>query len=84
MSTKPHVDGKNLALMMCVVFVWGKHRRGFSNLVDLTSLQGDFKHEEKAWLVLWEAKVIIQLPPGIFLFYPSALFTHFNCDISGM
>ncbi len=22
--TKPHVDGKNLALMMCVVFVWGE------------------------------------------------------------
>ncbi|TFK80456.1 hypothetical protein K466DRAFT_456594, partial [Polyporus arcularius HHB13444] len=63
--TKPHVDGKNLALMMCVVFVWGH-----------------FNHKEKAWLVLWEANVIIELPPGIFLFYPSALFTHFNCDIS--
>ena len=23
-STEPHVDGKNLALMLCGVFVWGK------------------------------------------------------------
>ena len=23
-STQPHVDGKNLALMMCVVFVYGE------------------------------------------------------------
>lgn len=22
--TRPHVDGKNLALMLCVVFVWGE------------------------------------------------------------
>ncbi len=24
-STGPHVDGKNLALMFCAVFVWGTH-----------------------------------------------------------
>ncbi|RPD69242.1 hypothetical protein L226DRAFT_539921 [Lentinus tigrinus ALCF2SS1-7] len=62
--TRPHVDGKNLALMMCVVFVYG-----------------NFNYKEKAWLVLWEANVIIELPPGVFLFYPSSLFTHFNVDI---
>ncbi|KAI0724249.1 hypothetical protein C8T65DRAFT_563960, partial [Cerioporus squamosus] len=48
----------------------------------LTILTGTFNHKEKVWLVLWEAKVIIEIPPGIFLFYPSAVFTHFNCDIS--
>ncbi|KAI0744786.1 hypothetical protein C8Q76DRAFT_789270 [Earliella scabrosa] len=62
--TRPHVDGKNLALMMCVVFVWGK-----------------FRHAEKAWLVLWEAGLIIELRPGCLLFYPSSLFTHFNVNI---
>lgn len=30
--TKPHVDGKNLALMMCVVYVWGKYSCPFSCL----------------------------------------------------
>ncbi|KAI0687310.1 hypothetical protein C8Q76DRAFT_803615 [Earliella scabrosa] len=62
--TRPHVDGKNLALMMCVVFVWG-----------------NFRHKEKAWLVLWEAGLIIKLRPGCLLSYPSSLFTHFNVNI---
>ncbi|KAI0691741.1 hypothetical protein C8Q76DRAFT_698506 [Earliella scabrosa] len=62
--TRPHVDGKNLAFMMCVVFVWGK-----------------FLHKEKAWLVLWEAGLVIELRPGCLLFYPSSLFTHFNVNI---
>ncbi|RDX40344.1 hypothetical protein OH76DRAFT_1423751 [Lentinus brumalis] len=66
-STGPHVDGKNLALMMCAVFVWGK-----------------FDHTEKAWLVLWEAKLIIELPPGVLMYYPSSLFTHFNVDPSDL
>ncbi|KAI0746737.1 hypothetical protein C8Q80DRAFT_1271584 [Daedaleopsis nitida] len=61
--TLPHVDGENLALMMCAVFVYGS-----------------FNHHEKAWLVFWEAHLIIQLPPGVFIFYPSSLFTHFNIN----
>ena len=44
---------------------------------------GDFDWKEKAWLVLWEAKLIIQLPIGVFFFYPSALFIHFNINIRG-
>ena len=28
--TRPHVDGKNLAIMMCVVFVWGECEFGVS------------------------------------------------------
>ncbi|RPD68508.1 hypothetical protein L226DRAFT_576322 [Lentinus tigrinus ALCF2SS1-7] len=66
-STEPHVDGKNLALMLCVVFVWGR-----------------FAHGEKAWLVLWEAKLIIEIPPGVLLFYPSSLFIHFNVDLTDL
>ena len=27
-STEPHVDGKNLALMLCGVFVWGEFHIG--------------------------------------------------------
>ncbi|KAI0750637.1 hypothetical protein C8Q80DRAFT_1118665 [Daedaleopsis nitida] len=41
---------------------------------------GSFNHHEKAWLVFWEAHLIIQLPPGVFIFYPSSLFTHFNIN----
>lgn len=42
-----------------------------------------FNSSERAWLVLWEAKVIIQLAPGVLMLYPSSLFTHFNVDICG-
>ncbi|KAI1782564.1 hypothetical protein LXA43DRAFT_1068599 [Ganoderma leucocontextum] len=44
-------------------------------------IYGDFDWEEKAWLVLWEAGVIIQLPIGVVFYYPSALFIHFNINI---
>ncbi|KAI0694477.1 hypothetical protein C8T65DRAFT_698961 [Cerioporus squamosus] len=64
-STLPHVDGKNLALMVCAVFVWGK-----------------FNSKEKAFLVLWEARLIIELPVGVLILYPSSLFIHFNIDLS--
>ncbi|KAF9026369.1 hypothetical protein BDZ89DRAFT_1134796 [Hymenopellis radicata] len=60
----PHVDFKNLALGVCIVFVYGV-----------------FNHREKAWLVIWEAGVCLELPPGVFLIYPSSLFYHFNVDI---
>ncbi|KAF9044589.1 hypothetical protein BDZ89DRAFT_1059069 [Hymenopellis radicata] len=60
----PHVDFKNLALAVCVVFVYGI-----------------FNHREKAWLVIWEAGICLELPPGVFLLYPSSLFYHFNVDI---
>ncbi len=62
----PHVDAKNLALGICIVFVYGF-----------------FNHREKAWLVIWEAGVCIELPPGVFLLYPSSLFIHFNVDLQG-
>ncbi len=49
----------------------------------LIQFLGTFAYKEKAWLVLWEAGLIIELPPGVLLFYPSSLFVHFNVDITG-
>ncbi|PIL27790.1 hypothetical protein GSI_10943 [Ganoderma sinense ZZ0214-1] len=68
-SCQPHTDAQNLAIMMCALFVYGK----FSFC--------DFDWNEMAWLVLWEARLIIQLPIGVLFFYPSALFIHFNINI---
>ncbi|KAM5541944.1 hypothetical protein V8D89_004254 [Ganoderma adspersum] len=42
----------------------------------------DFDWHEKALLVIWEARLIIQLPIGVVFLYPSALFIHFNLNIS--
>lgn len=33
--------------------------------------------------MLWEAGVVIELPPWVFLAYPSSLLYHFNIDIDG-
>ncbi|KAA1472872.1 hypothetical protein DENSPDRAFT_881587 [Dentipellis sp. KUC8613] len=48
--------------------------------VCLVFVHGRFNHRERAWLVLWEAGIIIQVPPGVFVAYPSSLFLHFNFD----
>lgn len=42
-----------------------------------------FNHSRRSWLVLWEAGVVIELPPWTILAYPSALLYHFNIDIDG-
>lgn len=39
--------------------------------------------DERIWLVFWEAGVILQIPAGVFVVYPSALLLHFNVDING-
>ncbi|KAI0079205.1 hypothetical protein K474DRAFT_1705868 [Panus rudis PR-1116 ss-1] len=36
--------------------------------------------KERVWLVLWEAGLVIEVPPGVVILYPSALFLHFNVD----
>ncbi|KAK7030912.1 hypothetical protein VNI00_013858 [Paramarasmius palmivorus] len=61
---EPHVDFKNVALGVCMVYVYGH-----------------FNHREKCWLVIWEAGIALELPPGVFVIYPSSLFLHFNVDI---
>ncbi|KAM5541924.1 hypothetical protein V8D89_004234 [Ganoderma adspersum] len=45
-------------------------------------IYSDFDWHEKALLVIWEARLIIQLPIGVVFLYPSALFIHFNLNIS--
>lgn len=44
---------------------------------------GIFNSSERCWLVIWEAGVILEMPPGVFLMYPSSLFVHFNIDVCG-
>ncbi|KAL0568764.1 hypothetical protein V5O48_013215 [Marasmius crinis-equi] len=64
---KPHVDFKNIALGVCMIFIYGH-----------------FNHSETCWLVAWEAGVAFELPPGVFLLYPSSLFLHFNIDVANL
>ncbi|KIY66615.1 hypothetical protein CYLTODRAFT_444578 [Cylindrobasidium torrendii FP15055 ss-10] len=59
----PHVDAANLAIGVCVIYIFGH-----------------FNSNEVCWLVIWEANIIIELPAGIFLAYPSSLFYHFNVN----
>jgi len=84
----PHIDCKNIALGLCMIFVYHGDSECLFHLA-LDRIQrtpnrpGPFNHREYCWLVLWEAKVIIQIPPGVFVLYPSSLFHHFNVDICG-
>lgn len=47
----------------------------------ILGLSVDSNADEKIWLVIWEAKLIIQIPAGVVFLYPSALFLHFNFNI---
>lgn len=49
----------------------------------LTCFSARFNSRFRSWLVIWEAGVIIQLPPWVIFVYPSSLFYHFNIDIHG-
>ena len=44
---------------------------------------GTFNSKERSWLVIWEAGVVIEMPAGVFVMYPSSLFYHFNVDMCG-
>ena len=80
---RPHVDWKNVAFGVCMVFVYGEPFAAVHGVIQHQADRiGHFDHREKCWLVLWEAGVALELPPGVFLFYPSSLFLHFNVDIS--
>ncbi|KAH7905056.1 hypothetical protein BJ138DRAFT_1118826 [Hygrophoropsis aurantiaca] len=63
----PHTDRKNIAGGYCALYVYTGNE--------------PFRHKEKGWLVIWEAGLILEVPEGVLLFYPSALFYHFNVDI---
>ncbi|RXW21044.1 hypothetical protein EST38_g4821 [Candolleomyces aberdarensis] len=66
--TDPHADPKNV-VGACVIFVY---------VIPGSS----FDHKVRSWFVIWEAGVIIELPPWVAFFYPSSIFIHFNCDMS--
>ncbi|KAF8219842.1 hypothetical protein L208DRAFT_1337394, partial [Tricholoma matsutake] len=65
----PHADQKNI-VGICTLLVY--------------ELPGkNFNHTMRSWLVIWEAGVVIELPPWVLLLYPSSLLYHFNIDIHG-
>ncbi|KAI0055118.1 hypothetical protein BV25DRAFT_1843180 [Artomyces pyxidatus] len=81
---QPHVDWKNIAIGVCLIFVYGENSfyHLYTTVLALKTVTGKFNHREKAWLVIWEAGIIVEVPPGIFVAYPSSLFYHFNLDPS--
>lgn len=79
----PHVDWKNLAVGICVLFVYGVSISLYPCSFSLIRTIGNFNSSERCWLVIWEAGVVLEMPPGVFLMYPSSLFVHFNIDICG-
>lgn len=86
----PHTDSKNGAILLCTVFVYyyGDCALFLLYLValfctNLLATPGKGDADKKIWLVFWEAGLIIQVPVGVFIVYPSALFLHFNVNIDG-
>jgi hypothetical protein len=63
---KPHVDSKNIV--------------GVCTLVVYKIPGTKYNHSVRTWLVLWEARVVIQLLPWVVLLYPFSLIRHFNVD----
>ena len=55
----------------------------YSETSALPIFLGFFNSCELSWLVIWEAGIIIEIPAGVFVMYPSSLFFHFNFDMSG-
>ena len=55
----------------------------FSGLLAEGVLPAHFNHTMRSWLVIWEAGVVIELPPWVLLLYPSSLLYHFNIDVNG-
>lgn len=72
----PHLDRMNLALMICVLFIYGELLP--STLISLICCVGFFDSKTKFWLVIWELGIIIELPAGVFLAYPSSIFFHWT------
>ncbi|KAI0768350.1 hypothetical protein BC629DRAFT_1535869 [Irpex lacteus] len=64
----PHTDAKNAAVLVCAVLVY------YYGNCETTA-------DERIWLVFYEARLIMQVPAGVFVLYPSALFLHFNVHI---
>jgi hypothetical protein len=44
---------------------------------------GCFNSKAKCWLVLWELGLVLELPANTVVFFPSALFHHWNVSATG-
>ncbi|KAJ7187681.1 hypothetical protein B0H12DRAFT_1246623 [Mycena haematopus] len=64
----PHADFKN-QIGVCVLLIY------------VLECGVGFNDTQRTWIVIWEADVIVQLPPWTIAIYPSALFFHFNIDV---
>ena len=42
-----------------------------------------FNSKHRSWLVVWEAGIVVELPPWVPVVYPSGLFLHCNVDVHG-
>jgi hypothetical protein len=79
----PHRDKMNLSVGLCVIFVFGSiHFTLCQQAINLHHV-GFFDDGELAWLVILESGVFVQLPPGVFFAFPSALLTHWSGDKKG-
>lgn len=82
---RPHTDSKNV-VGVCALLVYVRPGGEPILLISessFNSLVAQFDHKKHTWLVLWEGKVAIELPPWVVFLYPSSLFAHFNIDIGG-
>lgn len=52
-----------------------------SKFIVLMQRSGEFDSKRRAWLVLWELGVIVEMPKGCAIAFPSALILHYNADI---
>jgi len=68
--TGPHADEKN-AVAICLLLIY-------------VMAGAEFNHTQRSWLVIWEAGVVVELPPWVIAAYPSSLFLHFNIDVNNI
>ena len=87
-SCTPHADHKN-GVSVCVMLIyampWGKPSPSFASFYSQLRIlhKAKFNHTQRTWLVIWEAGVVVELPPWVIAIYPSSLFYHFNIDVHG-
>lgn len=82
---RPHADAKNI-VGVCALVVYqrpGAFPPPPLCVSDTKPTGTKFDSKRKTWLVLWEAGVVLELPPWVFIAYPSSLLYHFNIDIDG-
>jgi len=84
---KPHCDSKNIvgvcAVLVYLVPGWSSFNPRVALRSSPEAIGFKFNHKARSWLVIWEAGVIIELPPWVLVLYPSSLFLHFNIDVHG-